>query len=93
MATLPAWPEIALLFQAPHWLPEATRVQTGNYWIAMMRPKNLDLTIYEHVSAQSAVIYRAVLSKDMPHTSNPAEYFPPEALARFKEWMDLNCPR
>lgn len=58
-----------------------------------MQEQNLDLTIYADVSTQADVIYRAVLAKDMPRTSDPAQYFPDAALARFNEWIGLGCPQ
>lgn len=57
-----------------------------------MKGQGLDLSKYIDVSTQATTIYQAIDSKDMPITSDPTQYFPPDALALFKTWMDNGCP-
>lgn len=89
----PTWAEIAALFQSPYWIAEADRNATGTHWITEMKKFSLDLSSYSNVKRDRLKIYEVIKNARMPPQEEPgAVPFPPEAVARFKEWIDIGCP-
>lgn len=96
--TTPTWEnDIAALFTAPYWIepPEDRRV-VGTYWVERMGKRSLDLRSYDAVSepATAQRIYDELSSYGMPPAArrDSSEKFPPEALKKFKDWMDGGYP-
>ena len=57
--------------------------------MAQMRWR-LDLSDYDQVKNNAALIYGQIESKSMPPP--PFSPFSDEFIAKFKSWMDQNCP-
>lgn len=89
----PTWAEIAALFQSPYWIAEADRTATGDHWITEMKKFSLDLSSYSNVKRDRLKIYEVIKNARMPPQEEPgAVPFPPAAVARFKEWIDIGFP-
>lgn len=89
----PTWAEIAALFQLPYWVAEADRKRTGDHWIAKMKELSLDLSSYADVKRDARKIHAVIQSARMPPQDEPgAVPFPVAAVARFKEWIDIDFP-
>jgi hypothetical protein len=103
-SSAPTWDDdILALFTAPYWINVQNRVKVGSGWIGAMRaygskippdsPSGMNLTLddYDSVKYQAVTIYQHCASKSMPITSNPNEYWPDDALEKFRTWVNQGC--
>ena len=85
----PTWCDsIKALFEEPYWIPAAERSHTAQGWHKCMHFMDFDIQDYNTVKAWSGTIYNHLFSRSMPLTTNPAEYWPDEALELFRLWVN-----
>ncbi|RYP06965.1 hypothetical protein DL765_009293 [Monosporascus sp. GIB2] len=90
----PNWTDDILpMLTAPYWVsgdPEST----GRYWKEQMANfGGWDLSDYSDVAGKAVSIYRHVRTKSMPITDDPQNYWPDEAVEKFRAWVNAGCPR
>ncbi|HEV7883173.1 MAG TPA: tyrosinase family protein [Solirubrobacteraceae bacterium] len=87
----PTWDDtIAALFAEPFWLPEDRRASVGDEWRSCMKPL---LSSYENVRGSAVTIYEHLASREMPLVTDPAQFWPAEALALLRRWIEQGCRR
>jgi hypothetical protein len=101
----PTWDHnIKALFTMPYWIePLEKRIQVGKHWVGAMKhfgapippwgadAETLGLDNYDQVKLQAVTIYQHVASRSMPITSDPAEYWPEDALELLRTWINHGC--
>jgi tyrosinase len=89
------WEDTILpLIKTPYWIAESRRAEAGESWIrAMESYGHWKLDKYEDVMAKATQIYTHLRSKMMPITRHSDDYWPEEALEKFRVWANSGFPR
>jgi len=87
MTKNPTWDEsIELLFSKPYWVDKPEKIAAG--WHACMVGYAMDLTSYDSVKNNQVNIYDHLRSRSMPLTNDASQFWPNEALALFRLWVN-----
>ena len=96
-AAQPAWqhtnPSLAirLLFTDPYWISESCRPDIVNSWIGCMSGYQIYLDQWESVKAWSVTIYDHLHSRNMPLTTDHAQFWPDAATELLRVWINQGC--
>lgn len=87
----PTWDDtVGELFSAPYWVPEPRREAVGAQWHRCMSSL---LDSYEHVRDAAVTVYEHLASRSMPLVTDPEQFWPPDAIALLRAWIEEGCRR
>lgn len=91
---IPVWDtDISPLFAMPYWVNETQRATVGYTWTRCMSSYLIDFTSYDSVREWSVTIYNHLASRNMPLTTDASQFWPPEALECFRQWVNAGWPQ